>query len=424
MDTTPLAGDASGFLGWWHQADAVARRTLIAASLGWLLDAFDVMLYSMVLAALIADLGITKGQAGLLGSVTLVASAAGGMIFGIVADRAGRTRALMGSVLLYSIFTGLCGLATNLGQLAFFRIMLGLGMGGEWASGAALVSETWPARHRGRAFGFMQSSWAIGYALAAAVTALIMPTFGWRAVFFVGMLPALFTLWVQRRVEEPEIWRNRIGAREADGGTAASVRFADIFTGNLRGVTIAVTAMNACTMFGWWGLNLWIPGYLSLPVEQGGIGLSAYQMSALVIAMQVGMWFGYVTFGFIADTLGRKRSYVIYVLAAAVLLPLYGIVRNPFALLALGPFVAFFGTGYFSGFGPITAELYPTSVRATAQGFTYNTGRLASAVAPFAVGSFAQSRGFAVAFSITGVAFLLAAVAWIWIPETRGKELE
>jgi MFS family permease len=182
--------------------------------------------------------------------------------------------------------------------------------------------------------------------------------------------------------------------------------------------------MNACTMFGWWGLNLWIPGYLSLPVAQGGIGLSAYQMSGLVIAMQVGMWFGYVTFGFISDALGRKRSYVFYLLAAAVLLPLYGIVRNPLTLLVLGPFVAFFGTGYFAGFGPITAELYPTTVRASAQGFTYNTGRLASAVAPFAVGSLAQSGGFSVAFSITGVAFLLAALAWRWIPETRGRELQ
>jgi MFS family permease len=414
---------SEGVFGWWRAADEPARRSLIAASLGWLLDAFDVMLYSMVLAALIADLGITKGQAGLLGSMTLVASAAGGMLFGVFADRAGRTKALMGSVILYSVFTGLCGFANNLTQLAVFRLFLGLGMGGEWASGAALVSETWSSEHRGRAFGFMQSSWAIGYALAAAVTALVMPTFGWRAVFFVGMLPALFTVWVQRRVEEPQIWRERASRRSA-GAAQSSARFADVFRGRLGAVTIAVTLMNSCTMFGWWGLNLWIPGYLSLPAAQGGIGLSASQMAGLVIAMQVGMWFGYVTFGFIADALGRKRSYVLYLVAAAVLLPLYGIVRNPLVLLALGPFVAFFGTGYFSGFGPLTAELYPTSVRATAQGFTYNTGRLASAVAPFAVGSLAQARGFDLAFSITGIAFLLAAVAWTWIPETRGKTLE
>jgi MFS family permease len=424
MDTLQLHDERAGLFGWWRAADAAARRALVAASLGWMLDAFDVMLYSMVLAALIADLGITKGEAGLLGSVTLLASAAGGVMFGVVADRAGRTRALMGSVLLYSIFTALCGIAQNLQQLVVFRVLLGIGMGGEWASGAALVSETWRAEHRGKAFGFMQSSWAIGYALAAVVTAIVMPRFGWRAVFFVGVLPALFTLWIQRRVEEPAIWRTAAAKASTVTAGAAAMRFRDIFRGRLRGVTVAVTLMNACTMFGWWGLNLWIPGYLSIPAAQGGIGLSAYQMSALVVAMQVGMWFGYVTFGFIADAIGRKRAYVIYVLAAAVLLPLYGFVRNPLVLLALGPFVAFFGTGYFSGFGPLTAELYPTAVRATAQGFTYNIGRVASAVAPFAVGSLAQARGFGLAFSITGVAFLLAGVAWIWIPETRGQTLE
>jgi MFS family permease len=423
MDTVQVHDERAGLFGWWRAADPTAHRALVAASFGWMLDAFDVMLYSMVLAALIADLGITKGEAGLLGSVTLLASAAGGMIFGIVADRAGRTRALMGSVLLYSIFTGLCGVAQNLEQLVVFRVLLGIGMGGEWASGAALVSETWPAAHRGKAFGFMQSSWAVGYALAAMVTAIVLPRFGWRAVFFVGVLPALFTLWIQRRVEEPAIWRSAV-SKGAAAASASAVRIGDLFRGRLGGVTLAVTLMNACTMFGWWGLNLWIPAYLSLPIDQGGIGLSAYGMSVLVIAMQVGMWFGYVTFGFMADAFGRKRAYVLYVLMAAVLLPIYGFVRSPAVLLALGPFVAFFGTGYFSGFGPLTAEVYPTAIRATAQGVTYNIGRVASAIAPFAVGTLAQGRGFGVAFSITGVAFLLAAIAWVWIPETRGKALE
>jgi MFS family permease len=423
MDTVQVHDERAGLFGWWRAADPTAHRALVAASFGWMLDAFDVMLYSMVLAALIADLGITKGEAGLLGSVTLLASAAGGMIFGIVADRAGRTRALMGSVLLYSIFTGLCGVAQNLEQLVVFRVLLGIGMGGEWASGAALVSETWPAAHRGKAFGFMQSSWAVGYALAAMVTAIVLPRFGWRAVFFVGVLPALFTLWIQRRVEEPAIWRSAV-SKGAAAASASAVRIGDLFRGRLGGVTLAVTLMNACTMFVWWGLNLWIPAYLSLPIDQGGIGLSAYGMSVLVIAMQVGMWFGYVTFGFMADAFGRKRAYVLYVLMAAVLLPIYGFVRSPAVLLALGPFVAFFGTGYFSGFGPLTAEVYPTAIRATAQGVTYNVGRVASAIAPFAVGTLAQGRGFGVAFSITGVAFLLAAIAWVWIPETRGKALE
>jgi MFS family permease len=410
------------FFAWWRHADGSARRALIAASLGWMLDAFDVMLYSMVLATLISALGLTKGQAGLLGSLTLFASAAGGLLFGLVADRFGRTRALMGSVLMYSIFTGLCGLARTLWQLASFRVCLGIGMGGEWASGAALVSETWPAVHRDKAFGFMQSSWAVGYAAAALVTAIVLPHWGWRAVFFVGVLPAVFTLWVQRQVAEPEIWRKSAAVRQS--ASSITVQFGGIFRGRLGRLTVAVTLMNACTMFGWWGLNLWIPAYLSLPVDQGGIGLSAYAMSGLVIAMQVGMWFGYVTFGFVSDAFGRKRSYVVYVVAAAALLPLYGLVHRPLVLLLLGPLVAFFGTGYFTGFGPLTAEIYPTAIRATAQGFTYNIGRVVSAVAPYVVGSLAQGHGFGVAFAVTGMAFLGAAIAWIWIPEIGGRPLE
>ena len=196
-----------------------------------------------------------------------------------------------------------------------------------------------------------------------------------------------------------------------------------MFRGDMAGVTTAVTVMNACTLFGWWGLNAWIPAYLSLPDEQGGIGLSAAAMAGLVVAMQVGMWFGYVSFGFIGDRVGRKRAYVGYLLAASVLLPMYGVIRSPLVLLALGPLVAFFGTGYFSGFGALTAELYPTAIRATAQGFTYNSGRIASAAAPYVVGSLAASRGFGTAFFVTGSVFLLAAAAWAWIPETRGRQL-
>ena len=408
-------GIRDGVFGWWRAADARAHRALLAASLGWMLDAFDVMLYAMVLTAVMADLGLTKSQAGLLGSVTLVAAAAGGIVFGFIADRHGRTRALMGSVLLYSIFTGMCGLAQNLWQLAIFRVLLGIGMGGEWASGAALVSEVWPADHRGKALAFMQSSWAIGYGAAAIVTALVLPIWGWRAVFFVGVLPALFTLWVQRHVEEPEMWRR--------AARVARVPFADAFRGRLGAVTLAVTLMNACALFGWWGLNTWVPAYLLLPSSEGGIGLGVRATSALVVAMQVGMWFGYVTFGFISDAVGRKRAYVVFLLCASVLLPLYGLTKNPMVLLALGPFVAFFGTGHFSGFGPLTAEIYPTSMRARAQGFTYNIGRIASAAAPFAVGSLAATRGFGAAFLVTGASFLLAAIVWLWIPETHGRDL-
>lgn len=402
----------------WTEASLDARRAFVAASLGWMLDAFDVMLYALVLSALVQDpsMGVSLTAGGYLGSLTLAASAVGGILFGVIADRLGRTRALTMSILIYSVFTFACGLAQNVTQLAVFRLFLGLGMGGEWASGATLVSETWPEKHRGKVLGLVQSCWAIGFALAALVNWMVLPRFGWRAVFFVGILPALFTFWIRRNVREPELWtRTRLPeARAVPARTAFS---------GLLGVAVLLTAMNAATMFAWWGLNLWVPSYLSLPVDRGGLGFSTATMSWFIVFMQVGMWFGYVTFGFISDRFGRKPTYMTYLVAAAALVWVYGSTTSPLALFLLGPFVAFFGTGYFSGFGAVAAEIFPTAIRATAMGITYNVGRLLSAVSPFVIGTMAETSGFGAAFSMTAVAFLVAAVLWLGLPETKGRQL-
>jgi MFS family permease len=403
-------------IAWWRQGTPDGRRAIVAAGLGWMLDAFDVTLFALALPAIRRDLGLSPAAGGMLGSVALVSAAVGGVAFGWISDRFGRTRALMLSVLLYSIFTAACGLAGSFAHFVVFRILLGLGMGGEWASGAALVSETWAAEHRGKALALMQSGWAIGYGLAAAVNFLVQPAFGWRAVFFVGILPAALTVWVRRNVREPEIWR-----RVVRGGPRP--RIGQLFAPGLAPLTFVLTAMNACTLFGWWSFNLWLPSYLQEPASRGGLGLQILSSSTLIVVMQAGMWLGYVTFGYVSDRIGRKRTYVAYLIAAAVLLLAYVSVRAPMALLVLGPLVAFFATGYYSGFGAVTAEIFPTAIRGTAQGFTYNVGRLASAAAPFTVGTLAQTHGFATALSISSLAFLAAAVLWIWIPETRGRQL-
>jgi MFS family permease len=326
------------------------------------------------------------------------------------------------SVLVYSVFTAACGFAQTALQLAVFRVFLGIGMGGEWASGAALVSETWRAEDRGKALGLMQSSWAIGYALAALVAWLVQDVlgFGWRAVFFAGIVPALYAWWVRRRVEEPAVWT---AARAAAVATPSSASAWAALGGPMLGVTVALTLMNASTMFAWWGFNTWVPSYLRQPVDAGGVGLSSSAMSFFVIAMQVGMWFGYVTFGFVSDAIGRKRTYVGYLVLAAVFVLAYTSTRSPLALLALGPVTAFFATGYFSGFGAVTAELYPTAVRATAQGITYNIGRVASAAAPYVVGGLTADYGYGAALSIASAAFVIAAFFWLFIPETRGRAL-
>jgi len=402
---------------WPAHVTPAERSSLVAGGLGWMLDAMDVMLYSLVLSHLMLDLEMGKGTAGLLNSLTLLASALGGLVFGFVADRVGRTRALMVSILVYSLSSGACGLSDTIGQLAVFRFILGLGMGGEWTTGAALIAETWPAEHRGKALGLMQSSWAIGEMVAAGVVALVLPAYGWRAVFFVGVLPALVVFWIRRDVPESEIWLAR---REATSASSLKI----LWRPDLRRNGLLATAMNACGMFGYWGLFTWIPAYLSLPVEQGGRGLDLMKTTAWLLIMGIGKWLGYALFGFFGDSVGRRRSYVTYLLVAAALVPLYGIARTPATLLVLGPLVAFFGTGFFSGFSAIAAELFPTEVRATAMGLSYNIGRGLSAAAPAIVGLLANRFGLGSAFFLQAAAFFAAAVLALALPETKGRRLD
>jgi MFS family permease len=406
-----------GFLEWPTHVTQAERRSLVAGGLGWMLDAMDVMLYSMVLAHLMRDLGMDKGEAGLLNSLTLLASAIGGLLFGFLADRVGRTRALMLSILVYSLASGACAFSTSILQLAIFRFILGLGMGGEWTTGAALIAETWAPEHRGKALGLMQSTWAIGEMIAAGVVAVVLPSFGWRAVFLVGVLPALFVLWIRRDVPESTLWL-RQQATESRG----SLRL--LWRKDLRRNGLLATAMNAFAMFGYWGLFTWIPAYLALPVAEGGRGLDLMKTTVWLVIMGVGKWLGYALFGFFADAVGRRRSYVTYLLVAAALVPLFGMAETPFWLLVLGPFVAFFGTGFFSGFSAIASELFPTEIRATAMGVSYNLGRGVSAAAPAIVGLLATRFGLGSAFLLQAAAFFVAALLALSLPETKGKRLE
>src|SRR6185312_11162296 len=244
------------------------RRTLVAAALGWMLDAFDVMLYSLVIAYIMRDLHMSKQSAGLLNTLTLLASGIGGVFFGFIADRIGRTRALMLSILTYSICSFASGLATSVLALAIIRFFLGLGMGGEWNTGATLVAESWPSELRARAIAMVQSSWAIGYALAALIAGIMLPRVGWRYVFFVGVLPALLTLWIRKDVAEPAIWQQ---ARTSAPGSS-SPGFVELFGTKYIRRTLVLLTMNLFGLFAWWGLFTWIPPYLSLPISQGGRG--------------------------------------------------------------------------------------------------------------------------------------------------------
>jgi MFS family permease len=385
-------------LEWPAQVTRAEKRSLVAGGLGWMLDGMDVMLYSMVLADLMVHLAMSKPEAGFLNSLTLFASALGGLLFGFLADRIGRTRALMGSILVYSLASFACGLSQTIPQLAVFRFILGLGMGGEWTTGAALIAETWPPAHRGKALGLMQSTWAIGEMIAAAVTLAVLPRWGWRDV------------------PESEVWLERGRSK------AASLRL--LLRQDILGKGLLATAMNACGMFGYWGLFTWIPGYLALPEAEGGRGLGIVASLTWVLFMGPGKWLGYTLFGFSADAIGRRKSYVFYLLVAAILVPVFGAARSLPYLLVLGPLVGFFGTGFFSGFSAIASELFPTEVRATAMGLSYNVGRGVAAFAPYVVGYVARAYSFPAAFWLLAGAFLLAALLALALPETKGKTLE
>jgi MFS family permease len=325
------------------------------------------------------------------------------------------------SILTYSLCSVGSGLSPTIPVLAFFRFVLGLGMGGEWNTGATLVAETWPAHLRAKAIAIVQSSWAWGYAAAALVAGTILSTTrNWRLVFLVGVAPALVTLWIRTSVPESEMWREHKNALQG-----AKAPFSEVFSSGLRKNTIFLFLLNFFGLFGWWGLFTWIPPYLALPVAEGGRDFSMMQTTTLLLVLNLaGMFPGYISFGWIADKLGRKRSFMLFLFLAAALVPVYAAARSQWLIMVLGAVVAFFGTGFFSGSGLIGSELFPTRVRARALGFTYNGARTLSALAPYTIGRLAQAKNLAWAFSFCAIAFLFAGLMAWGLPETKGKLLE
>jgi len=426
MHSSMAATGVAAAVPWYRTVTREQWRVLLAAKFGWMLDAMDFMLYTMAVGQLRSYFGFGDDTAGMLGTATLVMSGVGGAIFGYVADRFGRTRALMGTILIFSLASLGAATSQTVMQLLIWRSILGIGMGGEWASGAVLVSETWPAHLRNKAISIMQSGWALGYMMASISAALILgsPSLGadaWRWLFVVGVAPALFTLWIRRYVHEPETWTRQ---PKAAGGRSP---FAVVFGPSLIKRTLLIIALGSAVQFANWGLFFWLPAFLARPVAQGGAGMGVVGSLPWIIPVQLGAYAGYLTFGFIADRIGRRRAFVLYMIAAATLVPLYGqMARSPFILLALGPLIGYFGYGYFSMFGGFVAELYPASVRATGQGTSYNIGRMAGAIAPYTIGLIATLPGIGIglALSVTSAFFLLAAALVFTLPDRSGEALD
>jgi MFS family permease len=310
--------------------------------------------------------------------------------------------------------------AHTLWELALWRALVGIGLGAEWSAGTVLVSETWPARYRGRAIGFVQAGWAVGYSLAAVLAAVILPHYGWRYLFAIGTLPALLAIWVRRDIQEPEVWRR------SQTGPKRGLKsiLAEIARPPLLRRAVIVTSICSFVLFAYWGLFTWTPAYLASPVEQGGAGLGVVKSLGWILAVQAGAFLGYMICGYISDRLGRRPAFMFFTLTAAVLVPFYARPQaDPRILLALGPLIGFFGHGYFSIFGAMLSELFPSGIRATAQGLCYNFGRGISALSPIVVGAIADRSGIAAGLAITAGFFAVGGLLVLLLPETKGDRL-
>jgi MFS family permease len=420
---------------WYGDLGGRGRRAFAAAFAGFALDAFDLIILTLSLSAIGATFGVGTGATGALATVTLSASALGGIIGGVLSDRVGRARALMVTVGVYSLFTLLSGLAASYEMLLVFRVFQGIGFGGEWAVGAVLVAEYVRPESRGRALGVIQSSWAVGWAIAVVVYTIVFSLAGeqqaWRILFVLGALPALLILYIRRRVEDPEIYREtrdreRRAEREPRSDRfeidrrATELPLKQIFRRDLLKTTIAASILATGIQGGYYAMFTWIPTFLKTERDLSVVGTSAYL--AVVIA---GAFLGYLSAGFVHDRLGRKRTFALFAALAGAALVLYFLVPSGSntTLLIVGFPLGFFASGCFSGFGSYLSELFPTRARGTGGGFCYNVGRGLGALFPGIIGFLAAAIGLggAVAFGVLGYVIAIAALAFL--PETHAKRL-
>ena len=415
------ADKSAGAFGWLSTIAPNERRTFVACSGGWALDAMDVQIYSFVIPSLVTIWGITRYEAGLLGSAALLMSAIGGWLGGYLADRIGRVRTLQLAILWFAIFSFLSGLAQNFEQLFAARAMLGLGFGGEWAAGAVLLGETIRPQHRGKAVGTMQSGWSFGWGAAALLYALLFslfsPDIAWRLLFFIGILPAIAVFFVRRYVEEPPIYLQSRAKIAASGDKPS---FFEIFRPPLLRVTLFGGIMGTGAQGGYSAVTTWLPTFLR--TERG---LSVLDSAAYLGVSIVASFFGYVTAGLLADRIGRRLTFLVFAVCSGTIAVLYTLI--PFSnamMLVLGFPLGFFISGNFSAMGAFYTEQFPTRVRGVGQGFTYNLGRATGAIFPTLVGLLSASIGLSKAIGIMAVfAYAMMAVAAFLLPETRGKVL-
>ncbi|MCO5090082.1 MFS transporter [Bosea sp. (in: a-proteobacteria)] len=397
------------------EVDDKARKALWGAAIGYAMDGFDLLILGFMLRAISADLGLSQAQAASLVTATLVGAVLGGIGFGMLSDRIGRVRVLTWTIVLFAVFTGLCALAQGYWDLLVYRTIAGLGLGGEFGIGMALVAEAWPASKRARASSYVGLGWQVGVLMAALATPLLLPSIGWRGMFAIGILPAFAAYFIRRTLHEPEIFVAR--SRDQPKQSALHLLVKDRETARLSlGMVILCSVQN----FGYYGVMIWLPNYLA---SRFGFALT---QSALWTAVTIGgMALGIFAFGHIADRIGRRPAFFGYMLGAAVMVVVYSRLTDPMQLLVGGAVMGFFVNGMLGGYGALISELFPTVARATAQNVLFNIGRGVGGFGPVVVGAIAAAYGFQTAIALLATLYVLDILAmWLLIPEKRGAELE
>ncbi|MGW7463908.1 MFS transporter [Streptomyces xantholiticus] len=410
--------ESSGPFSWYRSLTPQGRRAFKGAFGGFALDSYDFQVLPLSMVAIAAYFSLTQAQTGLLTTVTLLMSALGGILAGVLIDRVGRVRTLIITVGTYALFTVLCGFATSYPMLLASRALQGIGFGGEWAAGAVLVAEYARSRYRGRTLAFIQSSWAVGWGLAVIVSTVVMgtldPGIAWRVMFWTGALPALLLVYVRRKVQDAPAVTKRLG----DGET--HVPLSSIFRGSLARRTLFATLLATGTQGGYYTIATWLPTYL-----KSERGLTVVGTGGYLAVLITGAFAGYLTAGYVVDLFGRKKSFALFaVLSGALLMAYINIPQGANTLLLILGFpLGFCASAIFSGFGSHLAELYPNAVRGTGQSFTYNVGRAIGAFFPTSVGFAAGDAGLGGALVYGVMGYALALVALAGLPETRGTEL-
>jgi MFS family permease len=395
--------------------ESEANKALLGSALGYAMDGFDLLILGFMLRVIASDLGFGAAQGATLVTATLIGAVIGGIVFGMLSDRMGRVRVLTWTILLFAVFTGMCALAQGYWDLLIYRTIAGIGLGGEFGIGMALVAEVWPASKRARVSSYVGLGWQVGVFAAAIVTPMLLPVIGWRGMFAIGILPAIAAYFIRYNLHEPDVFVERTAGTPSTS-LPISLLVKDVATTKISiGMVILCSVQN----FGYYGVMIWLPNYLS---SRFGFGLAqSATWTAVTIA---GMAAGIFAFGHVADRLGRRPAFITYMLGAAIMVVVYSKLTDPTALLIGGAVMGLFVNGMLGGYGALMSELYPTTARATAQNVLFNVGRAIGGFGPIVVSAVAAAYGFDTAIALLALLYLADMLAFLLlIPDRRGAEL-